>query len=73
MPLPVGGSFPAFASFDSSGRLVYCILHSKGPIVTVFDSVVSDGTRATLALRSTCFDVSGLEILTMCRVFTKAI
>jgi hypothetical protein len=73
MALPVGGSFPAFAAFDSDGRLVYRVAHAKGPILTTFEPVVRDGARATLRLRVACFGRNGQEVLTMRRVFTRSL
>lgn len=71
MPLPIGGSFPSFATFSPDGRLAYRIAHPKGPIITVFDAVKRDGTRATLTLQTMCFDKDQRKLLTMRRVFTR--
>jgi hypothetical protein len=72
MTLPVGGTFPAFLTFHTDGRLVTKIAHAKGTILTVFEAVVSEGTHLVLSLRMICVDNSGQEVVNAKRVFTRA-
>ncbi len=70
--MAMGGTFQGFMTFVD-GELVTKILHSKGPVVTVFEPIVQNGSELTLVLRMIVFAVSGEEVLTMRRVFTRSI
>ena len=72
MTLATGGTYPAFLSFDSEGRLVTKISYSKGLIFTVFDHVVKEGSKLTLVLRMICLDGTGNEVVNVKRVFNRS-
>jgi hypothetical protein len=71
MTLPLSGTFPAFVTLHTDGRLVTKIAHAKGTILTVFEAVVSEGANLILSLRMICVDNSGKEVVNAKRVFTR--
>jgi hypothetical protein len=72
MSLPMGDNFPGFISFDAEGRLVTKILHAKGPVITIIDSITQNGSEATLILRMIAFDGGGNEVVSVRRVFNRS-
>ena len=73
MVMAMGGTYPGFVSLVAEGQLVTKILHSKGPIITVFEPITQNGSELTLVLRMIVLNASGDEVLTMRRVFTRSI
>ena len=70
--LPVIGSFPGFLTFDSEGRLVTRMMHTKGLVLTVFEHVVREGNLLVLKFRMMVLDPSnGQELVGVQRVFYR--